>query len=149
LYLQALELRKRLLGEQHPSVAQSLNYLANFYKYQGRYNQAEPLYLQALELYKRLLGEQHPDVAQSLNNLANLYKSQGRYNEAEPLFLQALEIHQQVFGDNHQYTATVRKNLENLQAKVSASQQNVVNLPKQSNAGNSLFKRLLKFLREI
>ncbi|WP_226595142.1 tetratricopeptide repeat protein, partial [Microseira wollei] len=71
LYLQALELRKRLLGEDHPDVATSLNNLALLYKSQGRYSEAEPLYLQALELRKRLLGEDHPDVATSLNNLAS------------------------------------------------------------------------------
>ncbi|WP_254921402.1 tetratricopeptide repeat protein, partial [Nodularia sp. NIES-3585] len=60
LYLQALELLKRLLGDNHPSVATSLNNLALLYESQGRYDQAEPLYLQALELFKRLLGDNHP-----------------------------------------------------------------------------------------
>ncbi|WP_139240833.1 tetratricopeptide repeat protein, partial [Geitlerinema sp. PCC 9228] len=68
LYRQALEMRKRLLGEPHPDVASSLNNLAFLYQSQGRYEEAEPLYRQALEMFKRLLGEQHPDVATSLNN---------------------------------------------------------------------------------
>ncbi|WP_343327452.1 tetratricopeptide repeat protein, partial [Geitlerinema sp. PCC 9228] len=66
LYRQALEMRKRLLGEQHPDVATSLSSLAILYKDQGRYEEAEPLYRQALEMRKRLLGEQHPSVAASL-----------------------------------------------------------------------------------
>jgi tetratricopeptide (TPR) repeat protein len=72
LYLQALELWKRLLGEEHPAVTTSLNNLAGLYKSQGRYAEAQPLYLQALELRKRLLGEEHPAVASTLNNLALL-----------------------------------------------------------------------------
>jgi tetratricopeptide (TPR) repeat protein len=92
LYLEALELRKRLLGDAHPSVASSLNSLALLYNSQGRYAEAEPLLQQALELRKRLLGEEHPSVASSLHNLAALYSSQGRYAEAEPLYLQALEL---------------------------------------------------------
>ena len=62
LYLEALDLCKRLLGDNHPSVATSLNNLAELYRSQGRYKEAEPLHLQALDLYKRLLGDNHPDV---------------------------------------------------------------------------------------
>jgi len=111
LYLQALELRKRLLGEDHPDVAQSLNNLAGLYYSQGRYDQAEALDLQALELRKRLLGEDHPDVATSLNNLAGLYYSQGHYDQAEPLYLQALELRKRLLGEEHPDVATSLNNL--------------------------------------
>ena len=53
LYLQALSLRKKLLGEEHLSVATSLNNLALLYESQGRYSEAEPLYLQSLSLSKK------------------------------------------------------------------------------------------------
>jgi tetratricopeptide (TPR) repeat protein len=43
LYLQVLELGKRLWGEDHPDVAISLNNLAALYKSQGRYEQANYL----------------------------------------------------------------------------------------------------------
>ncbi|BCL35313.1 tetratricopeptide repeat protein [Nostoc sp. MS1] len=113
LYLQALELTKRLLGDNHSSVATSFNNLAGLYYSQGRYDQAEPLYLQALELTKRLLGDNHPDVARSLNNLAGLYQSQGRYDQAETLYLQALELYKRLLGDNH---PSVAQSLNNLAA---------------------------------
>ena len=111
LFVQALELRQRLLGENHPHVATSLNNLAGLYCFQGRYEQAEPLYEQALELHKRLLGEDHPDVAQSLNNLAGLYESQGRYTEAESLYLQALELDKRLLGEEHPDMASSLNNL--------------------------------------
>ena len=62
LYKQALELRKNLLGEDHPDIAESLNNLAYLYHTQGRYLEGETLYLQALELFKNLLGEDHPNT---------------------------------------------------------------------------------------
>ena len=114
LFLQALELSKRLLGEDHPQVASNLNNLAGLYDSQGRYDQAEPLYLQALELSKRLLGEDHPQVAFSLNNLALLYHSQGRYDQAEPLLVQALELRKRLLGEDHPHVATSLNNLAGL-----------------------------------
>jgi len=99
------------LGQEHPSVASSLNNLAGLYSSQGRYAEAQPLYQEALEMSKRLLGEEHPSVALSLNNLAGLYSSQGRYAEAEPLYVQALEIAERQLGANHPNTITFRENL--------------------------------------
>jgi tetratricopeptide (TPR) repeat protein len=72
LFLQALELRKRLLGEEHPSVATTLNNLAYLYDSQGRYAQAEPLYLQALEIAERQLGVNHPRTITFRENLQSL-----------------------------------------------------------------------------
>jgi tetratricopeptide (TPR) repeat protein len=92
LYLQALEIVRRSLPEDHPSLASNLNNLALLYQSQGRYWEAEPLCLQALKIVRRSLPEDHPSLATHLNNLALLYQYQGRYSEAETLYLQALEI---------------------------------------------------------
>ncbi len=97
-------MRKRILGDNHPDVATSLNNLAGLYSSQGRYEEAEPLYVQALEMRKHILGDNHPLVATSLNNLAGLYRSQGRYEDAEPLYLEALSILVSRLGDNHPNT---------------------------------------------
>jgi tetratricopeptide (TPR) repeat protein len=111
---QCLDLSKRLLGEGHPHVAESLNDLAVLYCYQGHYREAEPLLVQALELRKRLLEENHADVAETLNNLALLYKDQGRYTEAEPLSVQALELSKRLLGEDHPDVALSLNNLATL-----------------------------------
>ena len=67
---QILQIRRQVLGEEHPDVATSLNTLAVLYQNQGRYAEAEPLYQQALEMRKRTLGEEHPSVADSKNNVS-------------------------------------------------------------------------------
>jgi len=69
LYLEALEMRKRLFTGDHPDVAQSLNNLALFYHYQGRYSEAEPLYFEALAMSERVLGTNHPTTITVRNNL--------------------------------------------------------------------------------
>ncbi|MGI8933481.1 MAG: tetratricopeptide repeat protein, partial [Phormidesmis sp.] len=111
LYVQALALKRKLLGEDHPAVATSLNNLAGLYESQGRYEQAEPLLVQALALRRQLLGEDHPDVASSLNNLAELYRSQGRYEQAEPLYEKSLALMRQLLGEDHPDVAASLNNL--------------------------------------
>ncbi|WP_375470764.1 tetratricopeptide repeat protein, partial [uncultured Nostoc sp.] len=113
-YEQCLEITKKRLGEEHPSVATSLNNLAGLYKSQGKYSEAEPLCIQALALSRKLLGDEHPSVATSLNNLAGLYESQGRYSEAEPLYIQALALSRKLLGDEHPSVATSLNNLAGL-----------------------------------
>jgi tetratricopeptide (TPR) repeat protein len=72
LYLQALELRKRLLGDNHPDVATSLNNLAGLYESQGRYDEAETILHRALEIYQQVLGDNHPNTLTVCENLAQL-----------------------------------------------------------------------------
>lgn len=115
LYEQALELSKRLLGDDHPDIATSLNNLAELYRTQGRYGQAEPLYRQALELSQQQ-GNEHPAVATSLNNLAELYDLQGRPAAAETLYVQALALRRQFLEDNPPAVATSLNNLAMLYA---------------------------------
>ncbi len=113
-YEQSVETCRNRLGEQHTSVATSLNNLGELYRSQGRYSEAEPLLIQALDLMKQLLEEQHPSVATSLNNLAELYRSQGKYESAEPLHLQALDLRKRLLGEQHPSVATSLNNLAGL-----------------------------------
>ena len=114
LYLQALEIHRRSLPEDHPDLAINLNNLALLYEFQGRYSEAESLFLQALEIHRRSLPEDHPSLANRLNNLAGLYESQGRYSEAEPLYLQALEIDRRSLPEDHPSLANCLNNLAGL-----------------------------------
>jgi len=105
---------KRLLGDEHPDVATSLNSLAGLYESQGRFTEAEPLFIEALQMRKRLLSEEHPDVATSLNNLAELYENQGRLTEAEPLYLEALQMKKRLLDEEHPNIANTLNNLAKL-----------------------------------
>ncbi|WP_375512045.1 tetratricopeptide repeat protein, partial [uncultured Nostoc sp.] len=67
---QALELRKRLLGDNHHHVANSLNNLALLYKFTGRYNEAKPLFEQALAICEQSLGVGHPNTMTIRGNYA-------------------------------------------------------------------------------
>ncbi|MEP6515045.1 tetratricopeptide repeat protein [Microcoleus vaginatus] len=114
LFLQAVEIDRRALPEDHPRLATHLNNLAGLYQSQGRYSEGEPLYLQVVEIDRRALPEDHPSLAIDLNNLAGLYQSQGRYSEAEPLFLQAVEIDRRALPEDHPSLANHINNLAGL-----------------------------------
>ncbi len=91
--------------------ATGLNSLAELYRAQGRYVEAEPLYQRSLEILEKTLGTEHRNVATGLNNLAILYYAQGRYVDAEPLFKRSLEIREKALGPEHPDVATSLNNL--------------------------------------
>ncbi len=63
-------------------MAASLNNLAELYRAQGWYADAEPLYKRSLAIREKALGPEHPHVAQSLENYAALLRKTGRSAEA-------------------------------------------------------------------
>ncbi|CAN0599470.1 unnamed protein product, partial [Laminaria digitata] len=72
LYERSQAIREKVLGPEHPEVAQSLNNRAGV----GNYDEAEPLYKRAIVIVEAKLGSDHPHVATGLNNLAGLLESQ-------------------------------------------------------------------------
>jgi tetratricopeptide (TPR) repeat protein len=88
----ALDIAEKSTYPNHPSVATSLNNLAELYRAQGQYAQAEPLYKRALAIREKALGPDHPDVATVLENMVALYRATERDKEAEKLEQRAAEI---------------------------------------------------------
>ena len=85
LYREALRIRQKVLGPEHPDTATSLNNLAMLYRDMGEYAKAEPLYREALRICRKILGPEHPDTAIMLGNLALLDLDLGRIDEATAL----------------------------------------------------------------
>jgi len=110
LYQQSLGSWEKALGPEHPSVATSLNNLAELYRAQGKYAELEPLHRRALGIWEKSLGPEYPLVATSLNNLAEHYRAQGKYAEGEPLYQRALRILEKALGPEHPNVATVLVN---------------------------------------
>ena len=113
-YEQALAINKKVLGEQHPDTAGSLNNLGALLDSIGDYAGALPYHEQALAIKKKVLGEEHPDTARSLNNLGNVLQSLGDYADARPYYEQALAINKKVLGEQHPDTAGSLNNLGSL-----------------------------------
>jgi len=104
---EALALRKKVLGDNHPGVADSLNDFAEMLFASGKHSEAAELHREVLAMRRKLFGNEHADVAQSLHNLAYALARQGRskYAETEPFNREALAIRRKVFGNEHREVA--------------------------------------------
>jgi tetratricopeptide (TPR) repeat protein len=69
-FMQVMEERKRVLGQEHPDTLTSMANLASTYRNQGRWKEAEELFVQVMETSLRVLVQEHPDTLASMNNLA-------------------------------------------------------------------------------
>ena len=82
LFEKALEIRQRVLTDDHPQTAVSYHNLAHTFSRQGKYAQAQPLFEKALAIHRRLLTDEHPDTASGYNSVAIVLDAQGKYLEA-------------------------------------------------------------------
>ncbi len=73
-------------------MATALNNLANLYRDQGKYAEAEPLHKRSLAIIEKALGPDHPHVAKTLLNYAALLRKTGRTTEAAKLEARARTI---------------------------------------------------------
>lgn len=108
---QALAIRERSLGPEHPDTLSSVNRLALFNHLLGRFSEAEQLYRRAVEGRERVLGSEHSDTLLCIGNLAALYVSRGRYSEGEALYLRTLEASERLRGMEHPDTLGTVNNM--------------------------------------
>jgi tetratricopeptide (TPR) repeat protein len=133
LFREAMEIRRRALGEEHPDYAASLHNLAVLYQAMGKHQAADPLSRKAIEIERRTLGEEHPTYAQSLRVLAGLYLDEGDYAAAEPLCRAALGILHKSLGEDHPQFAGALNDLACLYAG-SGRESEALGLMEQATA---------------
>jgi hypothetical protein len=105
------EVRKRVLGAEHPDTLTSANNLAESLPYQGRYAEAARIERETHEVQKRVLGAEHPDTLTSASNLAMSLSDQGKYAEAERIEREVLGVRKRVLGAEHPDTLLSANNL--------------------------------------
>ena len=74
LIVQVIDMRKKLLGTEHPDTLSSMANLARIYWDQDKWNEVEQLEVQVMDMRKKLLGAEHPDTLNSMENLADIYE---------------------------------------------------------------------------
>ena len=101
LFREAIEMNRKLLGNDHPDIAMALNNLAFVIRQKGDLQAAISMSRESLDTYRRTLGDEHPSVARGMSNLAMWLLEAKDYATAEPLLSQALEIRLSQLGPEH------------------------------------------------
>jgi tetratricopeptide (TPR) repeat protein len=66
LFHQALAIKERTLGKEHPKTAVSYSNIAGVLDIRRQYDEALEWYQKALEIRERVFGREHPDTACSI-----------------------------------------------------------------------------------
>ena len=95
---EALAIRRRLFGNEHPDVTTSLNNLANLDRHYGRLSEAEARAREALGIRRRVFGDEHLEVADSLRNLSIILGDAGKWSESEAMARDVLAMRRKLLG---------------------------------------------------
>jgi serine/threonine protein kinase/tetratricopeptide (TPR) repeat protein len=107
----SLEIHRKLLGNEHPDVAQCYLGIARLFNEEKRNVEAEPLVRRAIDIFQKKLGDEHPRTLSAQVSLANNLHNQGRYKEADLRLKRSLEIYRRALGESHVDTTSAYLNL--------------------------------------
>ena len=107
----AVEIRKRILGEEHQYYAKALSELACLNAEMGNLTDAIEIETHAIEIFRKTVGEGHSDYATSLSNLCGYYYYSGDNAESIRLGNIAVETLKKTLGEEHPNYASALNNL--------------------------------------
>jgi CHAT domain-containing protein/tetratricopeptide (TPR) repeat protein len=110
IYAEALSIQRNSLGESHPDIAQTLNWMGVLFLRQGKYEQSGPLLHEALEMRRQFI-DLSPGIANNLNDIGHLFWLQGNHIDAERIYKEAIEAWRQMGIDSELGYATSLDNL--------------------------------------
>jgi serine/threonine protein kinase/tetratricopeptide (TPR) repeat protein len=101
---QAMEIRKRLLGDGNPETIASLAQYSQVLKGLGKFSEAEPLARAAMDRSAIAIGEDHPDTIRARRDYAAVLMALQRWRDAEVYEKRALDQLRRISGDDHLQT---------------------------------------------
>ena len=107
MYLESAEISSRLLGDDHPTVADTLTSLGKLLMEQGRYEEARPHVERAVAINQQQREPSHIFRIAAEINLGTLRRELGDFDGAEALYRGALERFEEILGSDDPGTARV------------------------------------------
>mmetsp|Transcript_19460 Transcript_19460/g.30459 ORF Transcript_19460/g.30459 Transcript_19460/m.30459 type:complete len:143 (-) Transcript_19460:265-693(-) len=111
---EALAIRIKALGAEHPDVAKSLGKIAMYHREKGEHSCALELELRVVQILEKVFGPGHLDVAASRLSVAQTYKELNRHLDAMEEYQAAHDIKLQILGDDHEDVTGLRERMESL-----------------------------------
>jgi tetratricopeptide (TPR) repeat protein len=126
----ALEIRLRILGNDHRDVATSYGNIGNIYFRKKEYDEAIVNHTKALQIRQKLFGEMGVEVIQSYANLGNAFREQKKFDTALNYFEKALAGKIAQVGEGHKELSRYYKSISD-----------VYYLMKKADLGDSYLKK--------
>jgi len=118
--------------------ATALNNLANVFKDQHKYDQAEPLYKQVIGIYEKSTGPDSEFIAMANHNIASLYAEMGNNKDAATHFKLALQAAEKSLGPDNDHVIDTLAKLARIEDKLQNRDEAKV-----------LFKRYLQHVQTL
>jgi tetratricopeptide (TPR) repeat protein/uncharacterized RDD family membrane protein YckC len=94
----ALTAAEAQLGPDQPDTGRILVFLAQLYRHEGKYDEAEPLHKKGLAIMEKAVGTDNDEIIRYRESLASLYHIERRYPEAESLLGKSLMSRETLSG---------------------------------------------------
>ena len=117
-YEKSLEIKKKTLAPNDPSLVSSYNNVGSVYFNMGEYPKALSYYEKALAIRQQSLPSNHPDLASSYINLGLTYEKIDNYAKAYSFYEQALAIQQKSLPPNHPNLQDTRNKIDRVKKKL-------------------------------
>lgn len=88
----SINIREKIYGFNHPSIATSLSNIATIFQRQKKFNKAIEFNFHALKIREENLGKDHHEIAVSYNNLGSVFFENNQVNEAVKWINKAIKI---------------------------------------------------------
>jgi eukaryotic-like serine/threonine-protein kinase len=133
LYKEVTDVRRRILGPEHPDTLRGAAGLSNAYDNLGAVTGDEVLRKRAFamerevyEIRRRVLGPEHSDTLESMSHVEVNDEAEGKIEEALALVREGLAAHQKIRGPDHPRTLIWEGNLADIyvrQGRIKEAQE--------------------------
>jgi len=113
-YERALNIRRRLLGERHPTTSFTMTNVATLRVQLGEIDAARALFREALAIRQDAFGQQHPAVASVYYQLGWAEANDGNLSAAADHYARALSVREAFFGPDHPSVAVILNAMANV-----------------------------------